>query len=70
MKFYKEMMMERLKNEGRLAEVDAESLAIMDNLDGQEAIASCWNRVVYGEPVLYVKGKNGEGAYVNEADCR
>ena len=70
MKFYKEMMMDRLKKEGRLAEVDSESLAIMDNLDGQEATASCWNRVVYGEPVLFVRGKDGEGAYVNEADCK
>lgn len=70
MRFSKDLMLKRLEAEGRLSEVDDESLAVMDNLDGQEATASCWNRVVYGEPVLYVKGKDGEGAYVNEADCR
>ena len=49
--------------------VDDTVLGIMDNLDGQEAVASCWHRVVYGEPVLYVVGKDGTGRYVNESDC-
>ena len=62
-------MLDRIASEGRTNMVDDTVLGIMDNLDGQEAVASCWHRVVYGEPVLYVVGKDGTGRYVNESDC-
>lgn len=69
MKFSKEMMIKRVTNEGKAEMLDEPTLAIMDDLDGQECNASCWRRVVYGEPVYYVVGKSGNGMYVNEKDC-
>lgn len=69
MVFSKEKMIERLKKSGRGAEITADIVAIMDDLDGQEATSSCWDRWVKGEPVLWVIGKSGEGQYVNENDC-
>ncbi len=69
MKFCKDRMIARLTEEGRAEAITDGILAIMDNLDGQEASASCWKRQVYGEPVLYVVGKDGNGEYVNEVDC-
>lgn len=69
MVFRKEKMLKRLEEQGMLAAIDDKSREIMDDLDGQEATASCWQRVVYGEPILYVIGKSGEGNYVNELDC-
>lgn len=68
-KFSKQRMIERLTKEGRAKAITEEVVRIMDNLDGQEASASCWRRQVYGEPVLYVVGKDGTGEYVNELDC-
>ena len=62
-------MIDRLTKEGRADQINAEILAIMDNLDGQPADESCWKRRVQGEPVYYVRGKDGHGEYVNEADC-
>lgn len=69
MRFSKQKMIKRLTEEGRADAITESIIAIMDNLDGQETTASCWNREVYGEPVLYVYGKDGNGEYVNEADC-
>ena len=69
-KFDKNLMIKRLTEEGRADQIDDEIKAIMDNLDGQEAVSNCWRRVVYGEPVLWVVGKNGKGEYVNERDCK
>lgn len=69
MKFYKERMIARLTKEGLADQITPEIIAIMDNLDGQEATASCWNRRVFGEPVYWVIGKDGTGEYVNEYDC-
>lgn len=69
MVFKKEKMLARIKAEGREEMVDGTVLAILENLDGQTATTSNWRRQVYGEPVLWVVGKNGEGEYVNEADC-
>lgn len=69
-KFRKEMMVARLKAEGRANEITPEIEAIMDNLDEQEAFEGCWRRQVYGEPVLWVVGKDGSGEYVSENDCR
>lgn len=69
MRFSKQRMMARLKKEGRLDQVDSEAEAIMNNLDGQEATASCWERIVHNAPVYWVKGKDGKGYYVNENDC-
>lgn len=69
MKFSKQKMIDRLTAEGRADAITDEIIAIMDNLDGQEAIASCWKRQVHNEPVYYVYGKDGHGEYVNEDDC-
>lgn len=69
MKFYKELMIKRVTEMGKADMIDDTVMAIMDNLDGQEASASCWLRVVKGEPVYYVVGKDGKGDYVNENDC-
>ena len=68
-KFSKQRMIDRLKNEGLEDQITPEIIAIMDNLDGRNASASCWRRRVYDEPLLYVVGKDGIGEYVNEADC-
>lgn len=67
--FRKEKMVSRLIAEGRTDGLTPDIEAIMDNLDGQEATEHCWNRQVYGSPVLWVVGKNGVGDYVNEQDC-
>ena len=69
MKFSKDKMIARIKKEGREDMIDGEVMAIMDNLDGQTAEASNWRRVVHGEPVMWVVGKDGHGTYVNEDDC-
>ena len=49
MVFSKEKMIERLKKSGRGAEITADIVAIMDDLDGQKATSSCWDRWVKGE---------------------
>lgn len=75
--FSKRRMLERLEKEGRAAELSPEVLAVMDALDGGEAIESCWRRRVYDEAVYYVHfagekapaGQEGKGEYVNEEDC-
>ena len=69
MVFSKQKMIDRITKEGRAELIDEQALKIMDNLDGCEASASCWERVVKDEPVLWVIGKDGNGEYVNEADC-
>ena len=69
MVFRKERMIARLEREGRADLIDSEIVQIMDDLDGQEANTSCWNRRVYDEPVLLVIGKSGKSHYVNENDC-
>lgn len=69
MVFKKSKMIARIEKEGRTDMLTPDVLEIMDNLDGQFANPSNWERQVYGEPVLWVVGKNGEGEYVNEADC-
>ena len=69
MKFSKQRMLDRIKSEGRMSLVGEKELALMDNLDGMECDVSCWQRVVYGEPVYWCVGKDGNGMYVNENDC-
>lgn len=69
MVFKKQKMINRLKKEGLGDKITDEIIAIMDDLDGQEANENCWNRKVHGEPVYYVYGKSGNGQYVNENDC-
>ena len=69
MVFKKKRMVMRLTEEGRADMITPEIEAIMDDLDGQEASESCWDRRVHGEPVLWVVGKSGKGTYVNENDC-
>lgn len=67
--FRKSKMLERLTAQGLREQVTPEAEKIMDNLDGCETTASCWRRVVFGEPVLWCVGKDGNGEYVNENDC-
>ena len=67
--FSKQKMIDRITSEGRTDMITDEVVSIMDNLDGQEAVSNCWNRQVYGDPVLWVVGKDGKGNYVNEDDC-
>ena len=69
MVFKKAKMIERVTQAGKADMIDDEALKIMDNLDGQEVIASCWERVVKGAPVYWCVGKDGIGNYVNENDC-
>ena len=68
-KFSKERMIKRIKEEGRVDMLTDDVIEIMDNLDGCEASNSCWRRTVFNEPVCWVIGKDGTGAYVNERDC-
>lgn len=69
MVFSKDRMIARITREGKANMITEEITRIMDNLDGQKADASCWNRRVYGEPVYWVIGKDGKGQYVHEDDC-
>ncbi len=69
MKFSKQKMVERITAQGMADAITPDIIRIMDNLDGQEAISSCWRRQVYDEPVYWVVGKDGNGEYVNEQDC-
>ena len=69
MRFSKQKMIDRLTREGRADMIDKQALEIMDRLDGKEATTSCWQRQVYGEPVLWVDLGDGAGEYVNEFDC-
>lgn len=57
--FSKKRMIERLKKEGREAELTEEILKIMDVLDGRDAEDNCWRRVVYEEAVYFVTFPNG-----------
>ncbi len=67
--FSKQKMIERLEKEGRSHMITDDDMAIMDNLDGCDVEANCWQRVVYDKPVFWCKGKDGTGHYVNEFDC-
>lgn len=67
--FKKELMLKRVKAAGMMDLVDADALAIMDNLDGQEVSSACWNRQVNGAPVYSCTGKDGKVYDVNEEDC-
>lgn len=69
MVFKKERMIARLEKEGRTDQITDVIDKIMDNLDGQPATTSCWQRQVFGEPLLWVVGKDGIGQYVNKNDC-
>lgn len=69
MVFKKDLMLKRLANEGKTGLVNAQILAIMDNLDGQEVSTSSWSRQVYGDPVYSCQGKDGKFYDVNQADC-
>jgi len=69
MKFSKQKMLDRIAKENRMHLVGETELAIMDDLDGQDVIANCWQRTVMHQPVYWCVGKSGEGNYVNENDC-
>ena len=69
MVFKKELMLKRIEAEGMMHLVGEKELAIMDNLDGQEACSANWNRQVNDAPVYSCTGKDGKVYDVNEADC-
>ena len=67
--FKKERMLKRIEREGLSHMVTDETLAIMDNLDGQEVTTACWNRQVFDCPVYACTGKDGKVYDVFEDDC-
>lgn len=67
--FRKQKMIDRLTSEGRYDEIDDNEMEIMELLDGHEATDICWDRQIYGMPVMYVRLEDGTGYYVNEDDC-
>ena len=67
--FSKEMMISRLRKEGRQDEVDSDSIAIMNKLDGREVLPNLWRRVVYGEYDAYYCEVDGKQYPVNYNDC-
>ena len=67
--FRKQKMIDRLTSEGRYDEIDDNEMEIMELLDGREATDNCWDRQIYGMPVMYVRLEDGAGYYVNEDDC-
>ena len=70
MVFKKEKMIARIKAEGREEALEHPDVKrILEDLDGCEVEKNCWRRVVHGEPVYWVVGRNGTQEYVNEADC-
>ena len=70
MKFYKSMMMDRLKAEGRIHEIDAIAENIMNDLDQCDVTTSCWERAVNNRHVYWCVGKSGVGYLVAEVDCK
>ena len=67
--FRKDKMIARITAAGMADKLTPDVMATMDNLDGCEASASCWERVVNDAPVYWVVGKDGTGEYVHEDDC-
>ena len=66
--FSKRKMIDRLTAQGMADQITPEIVAIMDDLDGQEVTAQCWERQVKDEPVYWCVGKSGKGEYVFEGD--
>lgn len=74
MVFSAQKMIEGLEANGQSFQMIANMPGVLPNLkrlDGCEVTASCWARVVNGQPVFYVnKDKNGdEGDYVPDWAC-
>lgn len=68
--FRKRKMLARLKEEARMAQVDPESAAIMDALDGREVKRNLWRETVHGEAnSWFCTDANGNQYPVSIADC-
>ena len=68
MKFSKAKMIARLEQEGRAHLIDDESIKIMDELDGKEAVKNDFKALIYGVEEYYVHTENGNYP-VNKLDC-
>jgi hypothetical protein len=69
MKFRKTKMLSRLADEGRSAELDKESLDLMDSIDGLTAEPNRWRQTVYGEENAGYVNFEGQQIPVNLLDC-
>jgi|GEM_PF-2814799 len=68
MKFSKSKMIARLIKEGKRESITDEVLKIMDDLDGQEAVISKWDKMIYGRISLVCTGKSGTVQPVHSDD--
>lgn len=66
--FSKQKMLDRLEKEGRSHLVDAETIKIMDMLDGKEAVKNDFKALIYDELEYFVRYE-GENYPVNPDDC-
>lgn len=69
MVFSKKKMLEIVEALGDESNLTEETLAIMDNLDGQEVTSASWSRQVKDQPVFSCKGKDGSIMDVPEDCC-
>ncbi len=69
MVFKKKKMINRLTKKGLSNRITPAIMKIMDNIDGCEAVESDWSVIKSKGNLLWVKGRNGIGEYVNRADC-
>lgn len=68
--FRAEKMLKRLEKEGRMHEVDAETLDFIKLLDGKQANDYNWQSFVYDEPLCWIEpDEDQDGTYVNANDC-
>lgn len=66
--FRKELMLARLKKEGREKEIDKDALEIMDRIDGLRVVRNDWQYMIFDRLEMMVN-YNGEWFPVNISDC-
>lgn len=66
--FSKQKMLDRLEREGRVNEIDDESMEIMNMLDGKEAVKNDFKALVFGQLEFFVRYE-GQNYPVNPNDC-
>lgn len=67
--FRKEKMIQRLKGEGRLGEIDSTSNEIMETIDGCIVEENRFRKLVYGDNEGFIKTEKFGVLPVNLADC-
>ena len=67
--FKKDKMRDRLKREGRLDQIDAESEKMMEALDGLQAMPNLWQQTVHMDETAYYVEFQGQQIPVNGLDC-